>query len=289
MYIKKIILFSFLFGISFLFISQAKAFSISPLKYTISLDPNDSKDLVVTVKNDSKVDKEYEAVVAGVQQDNLGRSIIKSNSDIAESWIKYQNKKIIINGGEAGDLIFTINIPKNVPPGAHYIAIGAQEKSQANIGSQLMTIVVIQIAGNANESLVLEKFTSIKKYYLNKKFNYLLQLKNTGNIDLSLNGKLQIYNLKNNVVNSSQINLGNKLFAQSSRTAELSPILTDKILWPGLYRSMVIVDYGITKQQIIASVNFWYLPVWLLSTVIVLLILILLFFIIRKNKHERLG
>lgn len=286
---KKIFLFSFIFGMSFLCFSPAKAFSISPLKYTISLDPNDSKDLVVTVKNDSSQKKEYEAVVAGIQQDNLGRSIIKSNSDIAENWIKYQNKKININGGETGDLIFTINIPKNALPSAHYIAIGAQEKNKESVGAQLMTIVVLHIAGTVNELLVLEKFDSIKKYYFNKKLNFLLQLKNTGNIDLALSGKLEIYNFKNNIVNSSPINLGNKLFSQSNRTANFSPIFTDKILWPGWYRSLVVVDYGLTQQQIVGGTNFWYLPVWFLSVVIALLVLIILFFVIRKNKHEKTG
>lgn len=287
MLIKKIFLFSFIFGVSIFFSLQTNAFSISPLKYTISLDPNDSKDLVVTVKNDSNINKEYVAVVAGVQQDDLGRSVIKSNSDIAESWIKYQNKKIVLAGGKAGELIFTINIPKNVPPGAHYIAIGAQEKSESNVGSQLMTMVVLQVAGTAKESLIIEKFVPTKNYFFNDEFKYLLQLKNIGNVDLSLNGKLQIYNFKNNVVNTSPINLGNKLFAQSNRTAQISPYLENKFLLPGYYRSMLVVDYGLTKQQVIGSVDFWYLPVW--SFYLLFGLLLILFFVIKKNNHEKLG
>lgn len=289
MFIKNLVIISIFFGLSLFVVLSASAFSISPLKYTISLGSGDSKDLIVTVKNDSKFDKEYEAVLAGVQQDDFGRPIIKQNSDVAENWIKIQNNKIVLKSGEVRDLIFSITIPKNVSPGAHYFAIGANEKSVTNVGAQLMTVVVLQVAGVANEELVMEKFSSTKNYFFNKKISFILQLKNNGNIDLSLDGKLQIYNFKNTLINSSTINLGNKLFAQSNRVAQINPFLDNEKFWPGYYRSMVAVNYGLTKQQIIASVNFWYLPVWFLVVVTALFVLIILFFIIRKNRHERLG
>ena len=275
-----------LFLLSFLFASFVSAFSISPLKYTISLDAGDAKDLVVSVKNDSNMEKEYQTKVVGVQQDSSGRPIFKSNSDVAENWIKFKSEKTILKSNENKDFIFTFTIPKNTPPGAHYLGIGVQEIAGKNISGQLMTTVILQIAGTANESLVLEKFYPVKKYFFNKNLAYFLQVKNVGNIDLSMKANLQTYNFKNKNIDSISINLGNKLFAQSNRSIEINPSVSSKIFWPGLYHSMIVVDYGLTNQQIVGSANFWYWPVWFLCLVGLAMVLIVLFFIYRKNKHE---
>lgn len=286
MLMKNKIKVAILFLLSFLFTSSASAFSIGPLKYTISLDVGDSKDLVVSVKNDSNVDKEYRSVVVGMQQDDRGRLVFKPNSDVAENWVEFKNEKMVLKGNENKDFIFTITIPKNTPPGAHYVGIGVQENSGKNISGQLMTTVVLQVAGIANESLVLEKFYPVKKYFFNKNLVYFLQVKNMGNIDLSMKADLQIYDFRNKNTDSNGINLGNKLFAQSNRKAEIRPSASNKIFWPGLYRSMVVIDYGLTNQQIVGSANFWYWPVWFLCLIGAVIILIILFFVHKRKKHE---
>ncbi len=286
MLIKNKILVSVLVVLSFLSVTSVSAFSISPLKYTISLDIGDSQDLMVTVKNDSNTDKEYQAVIVGVQQDNQGRPIFKSNSDVAENWVKFKNEKTILKSNENKDFVFTISIPKNTPPGAHYLGLGAQENNNQNIGGRLMTIVVLQVAGIANEALALDQFYPVKKYFFNKNLVYFLQVKNIGNIDLSLKANVQTYDFRDKIIDSSPINLGNKLFAQSNRSAEIHPDTIDKLIWPGRYRSIIVINYGLTNQQIIGSINFWYWPVWFLCLVGVVIVLILLFFIYKKNKHE---
>ena len=288
MLIKNKILFSLLIGLSFLLVSSADAFSISPLKYTISLNPGDDKDLVVVVKNDSSEDKEYQMTVTGVQQDDQGRPIFKPNSDIAESWVKFKSEKTILKNNEKKDFVFTITIPKNAPPGAHYLGLGVQENNNKNIGGRLVTILMLQVAGTANESLVLEKFSSSKKYFFNKNLIYFLQIKNTGNVDLLVQAKMQIYNYENKIIDSSVINLGNKLFSHSNRNAQLQSFIGEKMFWPGLYQSVITINYGLTNQQIIGSMNFWYWPVWFLSSVVVVVILVVLIFMYIRKRHEKM-
>jgi len=285
---KNQIIVGALFLLSFLFFSPINAFSISPLKYTLSLGSGDDKDLIVNVKNDSNIKLEYQAVIMGVQQDNLGRPIFKPSTDIAESWVKFSDEKIVLNSNESKDVVFTITIPKNAPPGAHYLGIGVRESGVQKIGGQLMTIVILQVAGTVNETLLLEKFTSIKKYFFDKKLTYFLQVKNTGNIDLSLKARIEVYNFRNQIVDSNIIDLGNKLFVQSNRSTEIHPSSSDKMFLPGRYRSLILINYGLTNQQIVGSVSFWYWPVWFLILVGVVTILILLFFLYLKNKHERM-
>ncbi len=273
---------------SFLLVSSVHAFSISPLKYTISLNPGDDKDLVLVVKNDSSDDREYQMTVVGVQQDNQGRPIFKQNSDIAENWVKFQSEKTVLKNNEKKDFVFTITIPKNAPPGAHYLGLGVQENNNKNIGGRLVTILMLQVAGTANESLTLEKFYPIKKYFFDKNLVYFLQIKNTGNIDLSVQANMQIYDYKNRIVDSSVVNLGNKLFAQSNRSAQLNSVVGRKMFWPGMYQSVMTINYGLTNQQIIGSVNFWYYPVWFLWTVGAVIIFVLLVFIYIRKRHAKM-
>lgn len=286
MLMKNKIKVGILFLLSFLLVFKANAFSISPLKYTISLNPGDDKDLVIVVKNDSNINKEYEAVVMGAQQDELGRPIFKTSSDIAESWIKFSNNKIILKSNENKDFVFTVTIPKNAPPGAHYLGLGVQENNNQNIGGQLMTIVIIQVAGTANESLILEKFYPIKKYFFNKNINYFLQVKNVGNVDLPLKANLQLFDFRNIAIDSKPIILGNKLFAQSNRLIDIDQSFDDKMFWPGNYRSLLIINYGLTNQQIIGSVNFWYWPIWFLISVGVIIIILFLVILFKTKKHD---
>jgi len=288
MLMKHKIQFGLLCAMSFLFVSLAGAFSISPLKYMVSLDPGDSHDVVVVVKNDSSTDKEYQAVVMGVQQDAHGRPIFKTNSDIAEDWIKFKDEKILLKRNENKDLVFIINVPKNIPPGAHYIGLGVQEKNDQSVSGQLMTIVTLQVAGTATESLVLENFYPVKKYFFNKNLSYFLQVKNVGNIDLSMKAKIQTYDFKNKNLGFSTVSLGNKLFSQSNRSAEINPPVNSEIFWPGLYRSTVTINYGATDQQIVSGASFWYWPAWFLCLVVGTIILILLFVVYFKKKHARI-
>ncbi len=287
MLINNKILFSLLIGLSFLLISSVGAFSISPLKYTVSLNPGDDKDLVVMVKNDSNEDKEYQMTVAGVQQDNQGRPIFKPNSDIAESWVKFKSEKTILKNNEKKDFVFTITIPKNTPPGAHYLGLGVQENNDKNIGGRLATILVLQVAGTANESLILEKFYPVKKYFFDNNLIYFLQIKNAGNVDLSVRANMQIYNYENKIIDSNVINFGNKLFAQSNRSAQLQSLVGEKMFLPGLYQAVITINYGLTNQQIISSVNFWYWPVWFLWVAGGMIVFVLLIFIFIRKRYAK--
>jgi len=287
MLINNKILFSLLIGLSFLLISSVGAFSISPLKYTVSLNPGDDKDLVVMVKNDSNEDKEYQMTVAGVQQDNQGRPIFKPNSDIAESWVKFKSEKTILKNNEKEDFVFTITIPKNTPPGAHYLGLGVQENNDKNIGGRLATILVLQVAGTANESLILEKFYPVKKYFFDNNLIYFLQIKNAGNVDLSVRANMQIYNYENKIIDSNVINFGNKLFAQSNRSAQLQSLVGEKMFLPGLYQAVITINYGLTNQQIISSVNFWYWPVWFLWVAGGMIVFVLLIFIFIRKRYAK--
>ncbi len=282
--IKFVFLLIFVWGMSQTFFAQA--FSITPVKYTISLAPGESQDLLVTVKNDEDQPQTYNQTILGISQDKNGRPVFGDNIEVAENWVQIKNQPISLSPNEKQDFIFSISVPVNTPPGAHYVGLGIQEGSGQSISAQLATMVILQVSGTATESLDLENFSPVKNIFWNNNWQCLLSIKNTGNIELPLSGKLDIFSFNDKNIYSQDLNFGNKLFAQSNRQIKIETRPNKQMLWPGKYRAMVTMHYGLTNQQLNNVVSFWYLPVW--SVCIFFIIILLAIFAVAKFiKHEK--
>lgn len=268
-----------MFGTSFC----AQAFSISPLKFSATVAPGDNKEWEVKIKNDSDHSGIFIPVILGLKQDNLGRPVFENNIDIAENWLKVPLNNIKLTTGETKSVIFSASIPLNAAPGAHYLGLGIREQSSQSISTQLVTILNLQIAGLARESLSLEKFLITKKIFFDKNWLAELQIRNAGNIGLDLIGQQELFYFGQKFEKKS-FSLGNNLFVQTNRNTKLSLFPDKKIILPGFYRIDVQIFYGFTHQTINQSLNFWYLPAWFL-VVIGIVVLLGIFFIFRKNKN----
>ena len=263
--------------------NSVQAFSISPLKFTATLGPGDTKDWEVKVTNNSNQPSTFFPVVIGMKQDIMGRSIFDKNIDVAESWFKTPIGSISLAPGESANEIFSISVPANTPPGAHYLGLAIQEKNDQVLSAQLATVLNLQISGLAKESLLLEKFLISKKIFLDKNWLAEMQMKNIGNVSVNLEGKAELYYFQQKFSEQS-VNLGNAVFAQSVRSANLNYFPNNKMAWPGFYRGDITVIYGATHQTTAQSVNFWYFPRWFF-VVFGLIILLIIVFVFKKNKN----
>ena len=271
------------------FLSQvcvAQAFTITPTKYTISLAPGDTQDLYVSAKNDSPQSQTYKPVVMGMTQDEHGRPVFNRNIYAAENWINTKTPIINLATNAKQDFIFSVSVPNNTPPGAHYIGLGVQEENIKGVSARLITVLVLQVSGTAFESLSVEKFLPVKNIFWNSDWQYNLLVKNTGNIELPKVGRADIFYYNGKNIYSQPLNLGNKLFSQSSRQANIGFKLDQTKLWPGEYHVVVTLEYGLTKQQLTNDVNFWYLPLWLVVPIIIIIFIIVL--LLKKfSKHAK--
>lgn len=265
--------------------SDTQAFSISPLKYESTIAAGESQNFLMSVENNASSVRSYQLVVVGAKQDQSGHLVFNKNIDIAENWINFKESQIEVKSKEKKDIIFTISVPKNTPPGGHYIGVGVEEKNDYGFSTRLMTVVTFQVAGIANESLRLENFYSIKKYFFDENWRYFLQLKNVGNIDLTMSANAKVLSSNDKMVFSSTVDLGSRLFSGSSRNVNFD-LVPKKIVLPGRYQTVLTLHYGLTNQQIVSVLDFWYLPAWFLLSVLMFVILLFLFFIIKKRKHE---
>lgn len=282
---KKIfIYFSSLFILFFCTASSVYAFTISPVKYSISIDAGESQDFFVTVRNDSKDPKDYLQFITGVGQNQKGETIFENDIEVAENWVKFNDDQIKLNPGEEKKVIYKISIPQKTPPGAHHIGLGIQEKNDRNISTRLATILNIQVAGTATEGIVVEKFNRVGGKFFDKKWLFDLQLKNTGNVGVPIHGEIKLLSTTENEIFSNPINFGNDMIVGSVRNVILDYSLDKKFLLPGLYKAIVQIEYGLTKQQIIIVEKIVYLPSWFV-VVMFLFVFLTIVLTINRRKH----
>jgi len=276
--------FLFFILVSSVFVAaQVKAFSISPLKFITTVAPGDNKDWEVKVKNDSNKSSVFAPVVLGMKQDEIGRSVFGKNIDVAESWFKIPFGKLVLNPGESGDVVFSISVPANTPPGAHYVGLAVQEESTGSVTGQLATVLNLQVAGMAQELVIFEKFSVGKKIFFDKDWISHVEIRNRGNVSVDLAGQESVYFFGKKKF-SKVVNLGNNLFSQTNRVTDENLFFEQDIILPGFYRVDMDVVFGLTKHQVSSSLNFWYLPWWFLMSV-VLGVLIVVFFIFKKKRN----
>lgn len=270
----------FLFFLSLVFFfwsaGPASAFGISPLKYVVAINPGGSRVVEVTVKNFSNKSVNYSLVVVGAVQDGEGHPLFSTGVSAAENWVIPEKKTIIIPANSEEKVNFNINVPDGSYPGFYYLGLGVQEKNISGEGvvltSQLNTLLSLQVAGTANEDLQIEKWLSKQKFYLVSNLDFDLILKNNGNVDLPIQGKVMVKNLFFDGIKTEYLYLGNNLLPSAKRV--LQPEFVDILKWPGLYHLDLNVRYGLTGQMAAKSALVWYLPAW--SIAVGLLVLVLL-------------
>ncbi|KKQ27492.1 MAG: hypothetical protein US42_C0008G0003 [Candidatus Magasanikbacteria bacterium GW2011_GWC2_37_14] len=246
-----IIFYCLLIFASYFFVLKVKATTISPAKYLITLASGDTGNVAVTIKNDENTDVEYSFSVLGVKQSELGGPLFLSGLSEVESWIVPEIKQISIASGEEKNINFKINIPATVYSGSYYLGLAVQKinlpGSDVGLSGRLITLLNLQVAGEAREVLQINEFNLNQKLSKNREdFTFVLGLKNQGNVDLPLKGEIKILDWKKKEISNQEVYLGNNLLPSSNR--RLTLIFDKSLSWSPVYFAQVVVDYGRTKQ-----------------------------------------
>lgn len=287
---KKTAVFTFICFIICFTPITANAFSIKPTKYLITADPGTSQKVTIKITNTEKKDLKFKLGVVGVKVDDNKRPTFINGYDIAESWVKTETNELNVVAGKEEYASFIISVPKNATPGAHYLGLSAEQVnySGASVGvsAKLITLLSLQVSGTIIESLQIEKWFAKKEIYQDNNWKFGLTIKNLGNIELPLKGKMEIINKKEKIVYSKDVYLGNELFVDSNRSIPIEAKINKNDLLPGQYQARISIIYGKTSQRAVANVNIWYLPKWVKPAAVVILILFVstATLIIRRKK-----
>lgn len=253
------------FIVSFVLFSYSSAFSIFPLRYLVTLDPGSAQIITVDVSNNENKTINVVPVVLGAEQNNAGQAVFSSGLTRAETWVKPNINSFELATGEEQKISFTITAPSTASPGSYYLAVGAQASSaggQLGLDSQLLTLLTIQISGTAQEQLVIEQWQTNNFFVIKKDWNFHLNIKNAGNVEVPYSARLVVRNWRGDEKTSFDLIQKNNLLADTWKAGDYSSNVDNLGFWPGIYQAQVVVSYGLTQQMVTSMVYILYVPVW---------------------------
>ncbi len=288
----QFVAFSF-FLLMFLFLPDyALALSISPPRQTVVIDPGKSSAVELTMQNDTKANISIQPDIDAFRIDpDTGRAVFGS-ADAAKQWITWKADAVALAPGEKKTITFSIVVPAEAEPGGHYLGLLAKAGGNGAVGlsSRAGSLLFLYVGGRAEESLAKKLFFSDHAWYWSLPLHFFLSLENTGNIHVLPEGGLVIANMRGERILTQPINPERKKLLPHGTWRETYTI--HGLSWrdTGPLTATVFVQYGVTRQQMVDTISFWYVPIWLAAPgLIIFLLLFFLWWQFRKRKKQSAG
>jgi hypothetical protein len=286
--LKVVIAFSIIAGL--LFFDRAGAFSINPIKTQISVAPGAKGQIVtISVRNDEDEQKTYGIRVLGAQQMQGGQLAYGVNYSQAESWVAPEKTSVMVGPGQEEKVSFVINVPATATAGSYFLGLAAESVAGAGVASlgvsgQLVSVLLLQVAGVVNESLSIEEL-SLPKIAMRGNLPLTISVKNLGTTELPLKGEIIARNWLGREVAKETINLGSILLPGSGRKFSSEVTLSGKYILPGPHNFEFKIHYGLTGQSVVQVRRVWFVPIYSIIALICLSVIVLVIGV-RRKKYE---
>ena len=256
------------------------------VKATISLrDVSPTKLIVTNQINDFTADGED-----GVPKLLLNNEEAGPNSIIP--WIK-PLPQFTLTPKQVQELDLVVNIPKTAAPGGYYGVIRFTgippelEDTGVALNASIGTLVFVRVNGDAKESVAIEEFSvndggNPGWLFESTPLNFVLRLKNNGNVFESPEGKVTVTDMTGNAIGTLVFNQQKRNVLPTTIRKFEQPldetVIGDKWLF-GQYKAVAEVAYGTKGETMKSELTFWVIPYRLIAAIVIGLIA--LFLIIR--------
>jgi hypothetical protein len=271
------------FGILF-FGQNVQAFSVSPLRHTMVVDPGKTAVAEVEVFNieDTAIKLVPEIDAFRIHPDTGHAQF--GEIDDAKGWIVVNTNEFTLGPKEKKIVRFTVNVPPGTVPRSHYLGLFLKEKSfnsQIAIGKRIGTLLFLHVGGDVQEKMELQNFSILKT---KTKKLVSIQTINTGSIHLIPAGTIEFFNIFGKKVAEKQVNFeGRKVLPGGVWRNSLS--LND--LKYGILYVHLNLNYGLTEQKITEKITFWNFSKIFMGSLIVLSLIVVFSLLVRKyEKYE---
>ncbi len=257
----------------------SRAVTVGPVKLEYKVDPGETLRGELFLQNEGSVTQTLYPSFERFTEDSSGqKNFTKEESDLS-TWFKIISS-VTLKSGEGRQIPFTIQVPKNAPPGGHFAVIwwsssppGGNSK-QVSIITRAGILVYLTVSGNVNEAGSLKEFYPSTRFFTSFPLNFSILLENSGNTYLKPVGILKVKNLFGGTAMEGPVNeFGSNVFPQISKgfSVILNP---EKGFFFGPYRAVLELNYGDPQQTVTKNVWFLILPWGTLIGFIILLFLI---------------
>lgn len=213
------------------------------------------------------------------------------------SWFTIDQDSVVLKPQQAIIVPFTVAVPSNATPGGYYAAIFWQTvnnnggpNSRVGVDSKIGTLVFLTVKGDAKELGMLEDFQVLGgDWQWQQPISFNIRFSNQGNIHLQPIGNIELagwFGHKKIAINDEQ----GYVLPGSVRNFELSYGGFQAVrenwwrqFWDGTISEIdnfafgpitakLTLHYGSHGQEATAMVNFWYVPLRLLSLLVGLMV-----------------
>jgi hypothetical protein len=221
-----------------LFFRNAGALQVIPGYQILSVEPG--KETIAEIKITNSEDEDLQITPASKDW-----FVLPENKDFkAEDWLKTKEKSFALKKGETRVVRYTVTAPKKAV--GELVGMATFESQ----GSSQMMVMKVSVAvyavmkgtekyNNVIEGIVVEPSANTLKAGV--------MLKNTGNIHMRVEGFVQMFDAKNQLIAVIQIDRGNPVYP--GKTGLFYGTIKDFSIGPGRYAvqaSLVDVDQHIT-------------------------------------------
>ncbi|PIT88576.1 MAG: hypothetical protein COU29_02245 [Candidatus Magasanikbacteria bacterium CG10_big_fil_rev_8_21_14_0_10_36_32] len=283
--------FLFVLLICFLWVGKAEAFSISPLKYVVTVSPRSSEEVEIKIKNDQLVSQRYVLKVLGTKQNNQGELIFSEGVNQAENWVKPEKNVVQIDPGEEVTVNFFIKTDSLAESGSYFLGLAAENvdlgEREVGLSGELVCLLLLQVSGQVQENLSVTNWQT-ENITINKIWNFDLSIKNTSAVELPIQSELIIRNWRNKIIYRELNDLG-LLLPQADRIFQQKIDMVGQTFFSGSYSATLNIIYGRTNQIKTLVKNFWRIsPVWIIILSVVAVGIITLLYRIKKRMVVKL-
>jgi hypothetical protein len=185
---------------------KVNAFGIRPAKIERSVLPGQLVEETLTIGNiDPMVFGNVSVKLVDYKiKDDGGKAFLapgESTPDGMSEWVQGE-KMVDIEPTGTGEMpySFKIDVPEDASPGTHKLAVllsqspkSLEGDTEVGVSARVAIFVYYTIAGDTEANLELLNFNLNDELYKEGIYEFVITLKNTGNIALSPSGKIEIY------------------------------------------------------------------------------------------------
>jgi len=289
--VKKILITIFAAAlINVLFTSECSAgFQVGPLKQQISVAPGSAdQTAIVSIVNSSNTKRKYALKVLGAKQSADGAIIYGSGMNIAESWVVAKDKYVELAPGQAKEVVFEINVPNDAKAGSYYLGLTAEQTSlksekSIGVGGQIISVLVLQVAGMVQESLIITE-TTVPRSIVGNKWPFTFSILNNGAASVPVDVNISARNWLGHIVVDQKV-ISEAMLLPGAARKYGGEIKVKNFNLPGPYEFQYKIKYGLTGQTAVATKTVWYFPP---CSIFLILIIIIAIVGVAKNQKKKM-
>jgi hypothetical protein len=285
---------------------KGSGLSISPTLSQFTIKPGESQKLDLKLKNVTVSDINAQAFVNDFIADNdtgNPQIITDPNKTTPNSIKKFVVglEDIPLKVGEQKTANLSIEIPKGTTAGAYYGVIrykavpagnNTPKEGEVALSASVGSIVLVTVPGNIKEQVQLNGIHVYNgkhegTFFFKKPNKIGVEIKNLGNGFVAPFGSVEVQ--KSGIGSSTtkyqlnNVNPRGVILPGSERTFTNDLKNINQI---GRYKVIASVAYGSGSQVLTSEKTFWYIPGWLLITILIIVAILVIAVLMAYRKHK---